>query len=527
MTTFLDLNLNKKIQQAISEMGFEEPSPIQVQCIPKVLAGGDVIGQAQTGTGKTAAFGIPLIELAAVGKGVQSLILTPTRELAIQVAGELRKIAKYKKVRALPIYGGQPIQSQIRALQQGVQVVIGTPGRVLDHLRRGTLKLDKLRTIVLDEADEMLDMGFIEDIEAILKEAPDERQTLLFSATMPPEVKRLSVRYMKDPESVTIDRGEMTVPLIEQVYYKVLERTKLESLCRVIDSEEVELGIIFCRTKRGVDELTDALISRGYLADGLHGDLSQAQRDRVMKKFRTSDIEILIATDVAARGIDVENVTHVINYDVPQDPESYVHRIGRTGRAGRAGLALTLVTPPDFKMLKLIERVTKAQIEAREVPTLADVAERQSEMWRERLVRTVQDGKLAMYRAILAGLVDEIDPLDLAAAALKLASGEDFEPASDSEYNWGETGGAPGMVRFFVNIGRSAKIGPSDLVKLIADEAGIPSNAIGKIDIFDKFTFVEVQEESAPFVFEALRKSRINGSRINLEPARPRERAKR
>ena len=526
MTTFLDLNLNKKIQQAISEMGFEEPSPIQVQCIPQVLAGHDVIGQAQTGTGKTAAFGIPLVEMVSpMSKHVQALVLTPTRELAIQVAGELRKIAKYNKVRTLPIYGGQAIVSQIRALQQGVQVVIGTPGRVLDHLRRGTLKLDKLHTVVLDEADEMLDMGFIEDIESIFQTMPEGRQTLLFSATMPPEVKRLSVRYMKEPVNVSINRGEVTVPLIEQVYYKVLERTKLESLCRIVDSEEVELGIIFCRTKRGVDELTEALMSRGYLADGLHGDLSQTQRDRVMRKFRTNDVQLLVATDVAARGIDVENVTHVINYDIPQDPESYVHRIGRTGRAGKHGLALTLVTPAEFKLLKIIERETRAKLVPRDVPSLADVAERQTEMWRDRLVRTVQEGKLATYRAILSGLLDEFDPLDLASAALKIASGEDFEQ-TDTDYNFGETGGAPGMVRFFVNIGRSAKLGPSDFVKLIAEEAGIPSNAIGKIDVFEKFTFVEVQEESAPFVFEALRKSRINGSRINLEPARPRERTR-
>jgi ATP-dependent RNA helicase DeaD len=526
MTTFYELNLSKKIQQAISDMGFEEPSPIQAQCIPVVLSGSDVIGQAQTGTGKTAAFGIPLIEMAGPGKHVQALILTPTRELAIQVAGELRKIAKYKRTRTLPIYGGQSIGSQIRALQQGVQIVIGTPGRILDHLRRGTLKLDKLKALVLDEADEMLDMGFIEDIEAILRETPADRQTLLFSATMPPEVKSLSVRYMKDPVNVRINRGDVTVPLIEQVYYRVLERTKLESLSRIIDSEEVELGIIFCRTKRGVDELTDALMSRGYLADGLHGDLSQAQRDRVMRKFRQNEIQLLVATDVAARGIDVENVTHVINFDIPQDPESYVHRIGRTGRAGKRGLAMTLVTPPEFKLLKQIEKETKAKLISKEVPSLADVAERQAEIWRERLVRTMQEGKLATYRAILSGLVDEFDPLDLAAAALKLASGEGFEQ-SDSDYNFGETGGAPGMVRFFLNIGRSAKIGPSDLVKLISEEAGIPGGAIGKIDIFEKFTFVEVQEESAPFVFEALRKSRLNGSRINLEPARPRERSKR
>jgi ATP-dependent RNA helicase DeaD len=524
MTTFLELNLNKKVQQAISDMGFEEPSPIQAQSIPLILEGLDVIGQAQTGTGKTAAFGVPLIEMATNARHVQSLVLTPTRELAIQVAGELRKIARYKRVRTLPIYGGQSIGHQIKALQQGVQIVIGTPGRVLDHLRRGTLKLDKLRTIVLDEADEMLDMGFIDDIEAILKETPADRQTLLFSATMPPEVKRLSNKYMKNPENVTINRGEVTVPLIDQVYYKVLERNKLESLCRIIDSEDVPLGIIFCRTKRGVDELTEALIARGYMADGLHGDMSQAQRDRVMKKFRNGEIEMLVATDVAARGIDVENVTHVINYDIPQDPESYVHRIGRTGRAGKHGLALTLVTPREFKLLKMIEKVTKATIVPREVPSLADVAERQAEMWRERLRTAVQEGGVSHYRAVLGNLVDEFDPIDLAAAALKLASSDELSRETEEDYDFGETGGAPGMVRFFLNIGRSAKIGPSDLIRVISEEAGVPGQAIGKIDIFDKFTFLEVERESAPFVYEALRQSRINGTRVNLEPARPRER---
>ncbi|WP_018133381.1 DEAD/DEAH box helicase [Effusibacillus pohliae] len=524
MTTFAELGLNKKVQQAIDEMGFEEPSPIQAQCIPVVLTGQDVIGQAQTGTGKTAAFGIPLVEMTATNtRHVQALILTPTRELAIQVAGELRKIARYKRVRTLPIYGGQSIGHQIKALQQGVHIVIGTPGRVLDHIRRGTLKLDRLQTVVLDEADEMLDMGFIDDIESILQSTPNDRQTLLFSATMPDEVKRLAQRYMQNPVSVTVNRGDVTVPLIEQVYYKVLERNKLESLCRIIDSQEIQLGIIFCRTKRGVDELTEALIARGYMADGLHGDLSQAQRDRVMKKFRNGDIELLVATDVAARGIDVGNVSHVVNYDIPQDPESYVHRIGRTGRAGRRGLAITLVTPREFKLLKTIEKETKAKIVPREVPSLADVAERQAESWRERLRACIQEGGLAHYRAILGNLVDEFDPLDLAAAALKLSVG-DLQTEEGQDYDFGDTGAAPGKVRFFINIGRSANIGPADLVKFISEEAGIPGNAIGRIDIFDKFAFLEVEQESAPFVFESLRQTRMNGSRVNLEPARPRER---
>jgi ATP-dependent RNA helicase DeaD len=523
MTKFEELGLSKKVLLAIHDMGFEEPSPIQAACIPLVLQGHDVIGQAQTGTGKTAAFGIPVVETITPGKHVQTLILTPTRELAIQVAGEIRKISRYKKMRSLPIYGGQSIGHQIRALQQGVQMVIGTPGRVLDHLRRGTLKLDRLHTIVIDEADEMLDMGFIEDIEAILKETPTDRQTLLFSATMPEQVRRLASKYMKQPEHVTINRGEVTVPLIDQVYYKVLERHKLESLCRIVDSEDVSLGIIFCRTKRGVDELTEALIARGYLVDGLHGDLSQAQRDRVMKKFRNNEIEFLIATDVAARGIDVDNVTHVINYDIPQDPESYVHRIGRTGRAGKRGLAVTLVTPREFKLLKMIERETKGKLIAKEVPSLADVTERLTETWREKVRTAILEGGLAHYRAILGELVDEFDPVDVAAAALKLASSPDFNTVED-DYDFGDTGGSKGMVRFFLNIGKTANISPADLVKAVSDHSGVPPRAIGKIDMFDRFTFLEVEEESAPFVYEALRQSRINGMRINLEPAKPRAR---
>lgn len=526
MTDFQSFNLSRRVQQAIDDMGFEEPSPIQAACIPVVLQGGDVIGQAQTGTGKTAAFGIPIVETVTPELKVQALVITPTRELAIQVAGEFRKIGKYKRVRTLPIYGGQSIGHQIRGLQQGVQVVIGTPGRIMDHMRRGTLRLSNLKTIVLDEADEMLDMGFIEDIESILKETPTERQTMLFSATFTADIKRLALRYMKSPEHVTVNRGEITVPLTDQVYYKVLERTKLESLCRIIDSEEIPLGIIFCRTKRGVDELAEALIARGYLVDGLHGDLSQAQRDRVMKRFRTNDIELLIATDVAARGIDVENVTHVINYDIPQDPESYVHRIGRTGRAGKRGLALTLVTPREFKLLKQIERETHSKLEGRDVPSLADVAERQTEIWRNRIVGAIQDGGLAQYRAMLGSIIDEFDPVDIASAALKLASSGDLQDSEQADYDFGDTGATPGMVRFFVNVGRSARLSPSDLVRAISDEAGVPGQTIGKIDIFDRFTFIEVEQESAPFVYEALRQSRINGLRVNLEPAKPRNRVR-
>ncbi|WP_238528331.1 DEAD/DEAH box helicase [Acetonema longum] len=331
---FGDIALSKKIITAITEMGFEEPSPIQSKTIPTVLEGHDVIGQAQTGTGKTAAFGIPIIERLNDSRHIQALVLTPTRELAIQVSEELSKIGKFRKLKVLPIYGGQSIERQIRTLKYGVQVVIGTPGRMLDHIRRNTIHLDTVKTVVLDEADEMLDMGFIEDVESILDQVPAEgRQTLLFSATMPSAILALANKYMNNPVTVTISKEQITVPLIDQSYYET--RDKLEGLCRILDIEETDRLIIFCRTKKGVNDLVSSLQARGYMADGLHGDLSQSQRDRVMKKFRDGQLEILVATDVAARGLDIEHVTHVVNFDIPQDPESYVHRIGRTGRAGK------------------------------------------------------------------------------------------------------------------------------------------------------------------------------------------------
>ncbi len=524
MTIFSDFALHKTIVQAIHDMGFEEPSPIQAACIPKILEGVDMIGQAQTGTGKTAAFGIPLLEKMTPANRIQAIVLTPTRELAIQVAGELRRIAKYKKIKTLPIYGGQSITHQIRALKQGVQVVIGTPGRVLDHLRRKTLRLDNVSMLVLDEADEMLDMGFIEDIETIINHLNEERQTLLFSATMPVEIKRLATRYMKNPETVAVSREEVTAPLIEQVYYKVFERNKVESLCRILDSEDVDLGIIFCRTKRGVDELSEVLQARGYLADGLHGDLSQAQRDKVMKAFREGTIEFLIATDVAARGIDVGNVSHVINFDIPQDPESYVHRIGRTGRAGRKGIAMTLVTPREMRQMMIIQKQTKAAVITRNVPTLEEVAERKQEQLREQLVELLESNAVAeMYEKVVEGLAQEYSLEKIAAAALHLAfHSEPGEGGEQEAYDFGETGAAKGMVRFFLNVGRNANLKPQDLVREISETVGIPGKAVGRIDIFENFTFVEVPDEVAPFVYEALRQTRINGKRINMEPAKPR-----
>ncbi len=527
MKRFDSFDLDPAILRGIADMGFEEPSPIQAECIPLVLRGEDVIGQAQTGTGKTAAFGIPVLErIDPRRREVQSLILAPTRELAIQVSEEMRKIGRPKRVRTLHIYGGQSIGRQIKALQQGVHVVIGTPGRILDHLRRGTLNLSQVEIMVLDEADEMLDMGFIDDIESVMKYLPRHRQLLLFSATMPPAIRQLAQKYMRKPRYVTVSRGEVTVPVIEQAYYRVLESNKLEALCRVLDSEDIDLAILFCRTKKGVDELAEALQARGYLAGGLHGDLPQQQRDRVMNAFRGKEIELLVATDVAARGIDVGSVSHVINYDIPQDTESYVHRIGRTGRAGKTGVALTLVTPREMKQLRSIEEEIHQRLELREIPSLEEVAEKQQQAWIaqvEETIRSEQD--FSLFREMVRELTTRHSSETVAVAALYLAFADRLTGSADPAYDFGETGAAPGMVRFFVNLGRNANIRPQELVKAISEQAGISAKQVGRINIYDRFSFVEVPKEVAPFVFEALRQSKINGARVNLEPARPRNRS--
>ncbi len=518
---FGSIQLNKKILSALTQMGFEEPSPIQSKTIPLVLAGKDVIGQAQTGTGKTAAFGIPIIQNITDNRHIQALVMTPTRELAIQVSDELSKIGKMKRVKTLPIYGGQPIDRQIRALKQGAHIIIGTPGRLLDHIRRNTIKLNHVKFLVLDEADEMLDMGFIEDIETIMQYIPEqERQTLLFSATMPKPILLLSEKYMKQPLVVTINKEQITVPLIDQFYYETYD--KLEGLCRVLDIETTGKLIIFCRTKKGVDELVASLGSRAYLAEGLHGDLSQAQRDRVMKKFREGKIDILIATDVAARGLDIEHITHVINYDIPQDPESYVHRIGRTGRAGKKGIAVTFITPREYRQLKLIERIIKTKIIRKVLPSTADILERQKQAIQSKLINTLEQERYGDYHSIVANLTVNYDPVDIAAAALKLfqegykdAESDDLKPNGFSN-----TGAQPGMVRLFMNIGRNQKIRPEDVVRTIAEEADISGSVIGLINIYDKFTFVEVPEDVAEKVLSVMNKNTIKGYRINVEPAK-------
>ncbi|AIQ68248.1 DEAD/DEAH box helicase [Paenibacillus graminis] len=427
MKTFAEFGLEPKVLQAITELGFEEATPIQEQAIPIALTGSDLIGQAQTGTGKTAAFGIPLIsKIAREEEKILALVMTPTRELAIQVAEEIGKLTRFKGLRSLAIYGGQDIGRQIRGLKKKPQIIIGTPGRLLDHINRKTIRLDDVQTIVLDEADEMLDMGFMEDIQSILKLVPEERQTMLFSATMPPNIQRLAQQFLKNPQHVSVIPKQISAPLIDQAYIEVPERQKFEALSRLIDMESPDLAIVFGRTKRRVDELAEGLQKRGYSADGLHGDLSQNQRDAVMRKFRDGSIDVLVATDVAARGLDVSGVTHVINFDLPQDPESYVHRIGRTGRAGKEGTAWSFVTPREMDHLHLIERVTRHRITRKPLPTMAEAIEGKQRITAERLLAMVEGegGELNEYKGIAIQLLEQYDSVQLLSAAMKLLTGD-------------------------------------------------------------------------------------------------------
>lgn len=518
---FKEMGLSMQVLKALTEMGFEEPSPIQLKTVPLIMDGKDLIGQAQTGTGKTAAFGIPIIEkLDHRSKHVEALVLVPTRELAIQVAEEITKIGRHAGVKVVPIYGGQSYDRQIRALEHGAQVAIGTPGRVMDHIRRGTLHLDNVKILVLDEADEMLDMGFIEDVEFILQQVPTDRQTLLFSATVPEPISRLAKRYLNSPEHISISPERLTVPLTDQVYYEVREHEKLDAVSRVLDMEGAERTIVFCRTKKRVDELAEGLQARGYTAEAIHGDLNQVQRNRVMKRFKEGGSEMLIATDVAARGLDIDNVTHVINYDLPQDTESYVHRIGRTGRAGKSGTAITLVTPKEFRQIRQMERVLRVKLARRPLPTPQDVAEKQREGLKLRLAEEVERGVLPEYQDLVMSLAESYDSVDIAAAAVRLMVDKGREP--QLEHDFGETGAEPGMVRLFLNLGRADRVSPADVVRGLAEGSGISGSVLGLIDIYDRFTFVEMPHDVASKVLASVADIHIRGKSVNMEPARPR-----
>lgn len=523
---FEELNVGEKILKAIGDMGFEEASPIQAKAIPVVLEGKDIVGQAQTGTGKTAAYGIPMLQsIDPKLKCVQAVVLCPTRELAIQVADEIRKLAKYmSSIKVLPVYGGQEIVRQIKSLKTGVQIVVGTPGRVMDHMRRKTVKFDKVKMVILDEADEMLDMGFREDMETILTQMPEERQTVMFSATMPKAIMDIARTFQNDAEVIKVVRKELTVENIEQYYFEVRSKNKDEILSRLIDIYNPKLSVVFCNTKKQVDDLISELKGRGYFADGIHGDMKQAQRDRVMNDFRKGKTEILIATDVAARGIDVDDVDIVFNYDLPQDEEYYVHRIGRTGRAGRAGLAFSFVTGKEIYKLKDIERYCKTKIMARQIPSLDDVKNTRIDNLFEQVRKTLEAGGLADMRAIVEEKINDEDytSIDLAAALLKMVLGDDHDREDDvlPVHFDDNDGNGSKMVRLFINIGKKDKVKPSNILGAIAGESGMPGKLVGSIDMYDAYTFVEVPRKYADIVLKAMSNNvQIKGRTVNIEKA--------
>jgi ATP-dependent RNA helicase DeaD len=552
---FDELQLDERILRAVADMGFEEASPIQAQAIPVQVEGRDIIGQAQTGTGKTAAFGIPLLQkVDPKVKKLQAIALCPTRELAIQVADEIRRLAKYMHgVKVVPIYGGQDIVKQIRSLKDGTQVIIGTPGRVMDHMRRKTVKFDTVRTVVMDEADEMLNMGFLEDMETILSQLPEDRQTVMFSATMPSAIMEIARKFQQEPVTVKVVKKELTVPNVTQYYYEVKPKSKVEVMCRLLDMYAPKLSVAFCNTKKQVDELVQALQGRGYFAEGLHGDLKQIQRDRVMNSFRNGKTEILVATDVAARGIDVDDVEAVFNYDLPQDDEYYVHRIGRTGRANREGIAFSFVVGKEVYKLRDIQRYCKTKITPQAVPSLNDVTAIKVDKILESVADTIADTDLSKMVNIIEQKIqeEEYTSLDLAAALLKRLMGEENEDIIDVKQprsldalenlfgsgggrgnsRGGRAGGRGGrsdsssrgeredMARLFINIGKNQNVKPGDILGAIAGESGIPGKMVGSIDMYDKYTFVEVPRENADVVLQAMKDVKIKGKNIHMEKA--------
>ena len=581
---FDELSLSQEVQQAVADMGFETASPIQSEAIPFILEGRDVIGQAQTGTGKTAAFGIPIIEkVIPFEKVVQGLVLCPTRELAVQVTEELKKLAKHKKgVWVTTVYGGDSIERQIKSLKAGANIVVGTPGRVIDLIERRALKLENVSKVVLDEADEMLDMGFREDIESILQETPEERQTIFFSATMSKPIMALTSRYQNDPKLVKVVKNEITNANIEQLYYDVKGKAKMEVMTRLMDFYSVKLALVFCNQKKRVDEVVEELQLRGYAAEGLHGDLRQAQRTNVMSKFRSGVVNVLVATDVAARGLDVDDVDAVFNYDVPLDEEYYVHRIGRTGRAGKSGKAFTMIVGAERNRLREIMNYTKVKIDKGVIPSFSDVVGVKKGMFIDRVRGAIADGDLELFEDVLQALhhagysteqvVSALVKMNMGISKNEFAdenlSGEfdrrdrfnnkdrdnsgrrgegRFERGGRDDRRGGrpergdsrERGGRSedrgprsdkqgrpyrrdaNMVRMFVNIGFNEKISPANIVGAFAGESGIPGNVLGQIDIFDKYSFVDVPKEFANTVLNRMEGASIKGKKVNVEIAKP------
>jgi ATP-dependent RNA helicase DeaD len=544
---FSGLALKPELLRALASLGYEEPTPIQREAIPPLLAGRDLLGQAATGTGKTAAFALPALQRLdpdRAGTDPDVLVLAPTRELAVQVSQAFHRYGRDLGVRVLPIYGGQPIGRQLQALGRGVDVVVATPGRALDHLRRGTLRLHAVRTVVLDEADEMLDLGFAEDIEAILAETPPDKQTLLFSATLPARIDGMARRHLRDPVRIEIGRAATPAgepPQVRQNAYLVTRAHKPAALGRVLDVEAPGAAIVFCRTREEVDQLTETMNGRGYRAEALHGGMGQEQRDRVMGRLRGGTADLIIATDVAARGLDIEQLTHVVNYHLPSDPDAYVHRIGRVGRAGREGVAISLAEPREHRMLKTIEKIVGQRITVEKVPTVADLRARRLDLTRAALRESLLDNNLDSFRVVVETLSDEFDLMDVALAAVKLAhesSNGEFPDEEDipaiAEAGGGRAGGtrsagargarpAPGsgVARLFLNLGRRAGIRPQDLVGAIAGESRLSGRDVGAIEIADRFSLVEVPEHAAEEVIAALRRSTIKGKRATVRRDRP------
>jgi ATP-dependent RNA helicase DeaD len=553
---FAELGLAPEVLKATERMGFEEASPIQSAAIPVLLKGADVVGQSQTGSGKTAAFGIPAIQAVDPGlRAPQVLILCPTRELAVQVAEEIAKLAFFKRgVRELPIYGGQSYERQFRGLQAGAQIIIGTPGRVMDHLERKSLRLDEIKMVILDEADRMLDMGFVDDIRTILRQAPEKRQTVFFSATIPRPIQNLIQTFTREPVNVRVEAEAMTVPAIDQVYYEVDRRSKLEVLCRLIDLEDVKLAIIFCATKMMVDELTEHLIARGYGADKLHGDMTQAMRERVMGRFRKRKVEFLVATDVAARGLDVDDIEIVFNYDLPHDGEDYVHRIGRTGRAGKGGKAVTFVAGREIYRLENIQRFTRSRIRRERIPSAEEVEGKRATAFAEALRETLAKGEYKRHDELLDRLLEQnYSPTDIASALIHLlgedksreaetipedrrshrahpdpsakarrerSRDEDERPTrSRSREEAGPVSHEAGMVRLAFNVGRAHSVSPGDFVGVITGVTAIPKGEIGAIHLQDTKTFVDVAEPRVALVLKKLNGIKFKGRKLLVRVA--------
>jgi ATP-dependent RNA helicase DeaD len=572
---FAGLNLSAPLVQALEALGYEEPTPIQREAIPILLSGRDLLGQAATGTGKTAAFALPMLERISNaerpdddGRTPRGLVLVPTRELAMQVSEAFHKYGHAAfGTCVIPVYGGQAIQQQLRALRRGVDVIVATPGRALDHIKRGSMDLSDVRVVVLDEADEMLDMGFADDLEAILGALPEKRQTALLSATMAPKVAAIAARHLSDPVKVTIRAQKPAsgeAPRVRQTAYVVPRQHKLAALGRILDMEDPASAIVFCRTRGEVDQLTESLAAHGYRAAALHGGLSQEQRDRVMRRFREGTAELLVATDVAARGLDIESVSHVVNYDVPSSPDAYVHRIGRTGRAGRAGVAITLAEPREHRYLRNIEQLTKQKIEQASVPTIVDLRAKKLELTRDAVEQALAAGDLEEYRVVVETLGGQHNVMDIATAAIKLAhearvgpattedipvvkaparpergarvdrgGGEERErrPRPDSKRAPAQRASKASdrkprhhkdadFKRLFIGMGRSAGVRPADIVGAIANEAGVSPRGIGAINIADGYSVVEVPGDEAESIIEALRATKLRGKKFTVREER-------